>query len=267
MVDVQKAIEIIQSHGTDVQKSRLAYILGKSSNTSIVEQYLEKFQLPSGGFPYNQKLGNPYCLSVTTSMMKIMAELKLMDTPLCERTVTFVNSVQNDSGYWDENPELEPLNPPFWDKPGDLNTQLWITGALADTLTRLRQGSSFHVAKAADFLLKHRMPSGAFKGFRHTTWLAIAVLAPLRGQNDHTIQSALGVLGSFGDWETNDLNWALDCLFWGGILAANEVVSALLARLQALQRPDGYWKSSDNADDLASQTLESLINLAHFSCI
>jgi len=267
MVDSQKAIEIIQSHGTDVQQCRLACILGKRTNTSIVERHIEELQLPSGGFPYENKPGNPYCLSVTTSMMKIMAELKLRGTRQCKRTIAFVNSVQNDSGYWDENPALESLDSPFWDKPGDLNSQLWLTGALADTLTRLRQGSSFHVTKAVDFLIKHRMSSGAFKGFRHTTWLAIAVLAPRRGENDYMIQSALSVLGSFGDWEASDLNWALDCLFWGGIPATNEVVSMLLAKLLALQRPDGYWKSSDNPDDLVSQTLESLINLTHFSRI
>lgn len=265
MVDAQKALAIVQTHGTEVQQCRLTYVLDECSDTSVVEKHLEELQLTDGSFPYEKKPGSPYCLSVTTSMMKIMAELKLIYTPLCERTVTFVNSIQHDAGYWDENPALESLDPPFWDKPGEINTQLWLTGALADTLTRLRQGSSFHVAKAADFLLKHRKASGAFKGFRHTTWLAIAVLAPRRGYDDQVIRGALSALGSFGDWEANDLNWALNCLYWGGIPVTHEVVSTLLAKLMDLQRPDGHWKSSEDPNDLVSQTLESLINLTHYA--
>ncbi len=128
-----KAIGIVKRKGSKEQQARLALILEESQDTSEIVKFLQDLQLPEGGFPYQRKLGNPYCLSPTSMMMKIMAETKLRTKPVCQRTIGFVKSIQHSQGYWDENPVLASYNPPFWDQPGQLVTQLWLTGAIADT--------------------------------------------------------------------------------------------------------------------------------------
>ncbi|MFW9984425.1 MAG: hypothetical protein ACFFCB_06835 [Candidatus Odinarchaeota archaeon] len=262
-----KAIGIVKRKGSKEQQARLALILEESQDTSEIVKFLQDLQLPEGGFPYQRKLGNPYCLSPTSMMMKIMAETKLRTKPVCQRTIGFVKSIQHSQGYWDENPVLASYNPPFWDQPGQLVTQLWLTGAIADTLTRLGEGSSPEVQKASAFLLKYRRKDGRFEGPLLVTWLAIAVLAPTRGFNDPIVQSALAILNQHTDWDATDLSWALECLYWAGVKKDNSVVQHLITTLISLQRPEGHWLSSDNPDDVVSMTLQCLIVLKQFGCI
>jgi len=264
MADVRKALKLVNELGSEVQRCRLAYMLGESTDRSPVERHLEQLQLPSGGFPYQDHPGNPYCLSSTGRALKIMVEMGLADTPLCQRTADFVESLQHPDGHWEENPQLVQLKPPFWDRPGDKNTNLWLTGNLADQLTRLGRGDTLTVDSAASFLLRHRRPDGSFQGFRHTTWLAIAVLAPRLGLKDPVVTSALGALGSFRDWDAPSLTWALECLHWAGVPHSHSVSTSLLRQLEELQRPDGYWKSPDNPQDKVTSTLEALIVLKYY---
>jgi len=266
-VDVAKALELVRSKGDVVQRCRLAYVLGESRDAIPVRRHLERLQLPEGGFPYKDKLGNPYSLSVMGAKLPILGELDLSDTALCKRLVGFLVSVQYSDGSWDENPALpafvgEPM--PLWDTPGDLNTQLWITADLAGGLLRLGQAAT-SVRKATEYLLKHRKPDGAFEGFRHTTWLAVPLLARERGIRDPMLRTALTTLKGFGDWDATDLTWALDSLHAAGLPANHEVVAALLTQLEELQEGDGHWKSADNPDDPVAQTLETLIVLHHYN--
>jgi hypothetical protein len=247
-----------------MEQIRLAYTLGERHEKSVVERFIEDLQLPGGGFPFLRKQGNPFSLNVTCTILGTMAELGLHETPACQKVVDFLSRVQCPEGQFDENPELNAFNPPFWDTPGDLHTQLWLTGALADNLTRLGYGGSTTVARAAGFLLSHRQVDGSFQGFRHTTWLAVAVLAPRLGVKDKIIQEAMKIIGGFHDLEPTDLTWVLDCLFHGGISGDHSVVADLLNQLESLQRPDGSWLSSDHPKDLVCQTLGTLIVLRSY---
>ncbi|MFX1475403.1 MAG: prenyltransferase/squalene oxidase repeat-containing protein [Promethearchaeota archaeon] len=261
MVEFQKAISLIRTQGSQVDQIRLACALGEAYDKSIVERLIDDLQLPEGGFPFLRKQGNPYSLNVTCAVMANMTELGLNDTPACRKLVDFLARIQCPEGCFDENPELEAFSPPFWDRPGDLKTQLWLTGALADNLTRLRYGESSTVARAADFLLSHRNEDGSFQGFRHTTWLATAVLGPRLRIGDKIIRDAIKVIGGFHDLDGTDLTWVLDCLFHAGIPRDHQVVANLLERLEALQRPNGSWLSTDHPEDLVCQTLGTLIVL------
>jgi hypothetical protein len=265
-VDIKKALQLIRLKGDAVQRCRIAYVLGKSQDTLPVRQHLQELQLPEGGFPYKNRPGSPYSLSTTGAKMPILAELGLSDTTLGKRLVAFLVSIQHRDGYWDENPALPgfvrgPM--PFWDTPGDLNTQLWITGDLAGGLLRLGQ-ADHSVQKATEYLLQHRKLNGTFQGFHHTTWLAVPLLAHQRGLDDSMVQGALNVLRRFVDWDATDLTWALESLYSAGLSARHEGVAALLVQLEGLQEPDGRWKSADSPDDPVAQTLETLIVLSHF---
>jgi len=265
-VDITKALQLVRAKGDAMQRCQLAYVLGESRDAIPARRHLEKLQLPEGGFPYKNKPGNPYSLSITGAKMPILAELDLSDTPLCKRLVEFLVSLQHPEGYWDENPALpafvgEPM--PFWDTPGDLSTQLWITGDLAGGLLRLGQAAA-SVRKATEYLLRHRKPDGAFQGFRHTTWLAVPLLARQRSIRDTMLLAALTALMRFADWDATDLTWALESLCTAGLPAHHEAVAALLTQLEGFQEPDGRWKSADNPDDPVVQTLETLIVLHHY---
>jgi len=265
MVDTAKAVKIVRELGNEVQLCRLAYALGESSDTTPVESYLEGLELAGGGFPYQDQPGNPYCLASTGRALKLMVEMGLAESSLCQRTADFVEQLQHPEGYWEENPQLAQLKPPFWDRPGDKNTNLWLTGDLADQLTRLGRGDSLTVDSAASFLLRHRRPDGTFQGFRHTTWLAIAVLAPRLGLEDPIVTGALGALASFRDWDAPSLTWALDCLHWAGVPSSHSVPASLLRQLEELQRPEGHWKSPDNPQDKVTPTLEAIILLKRYN--
>lgn len=265
MVDIKRALQLIRLKGDAVQRCRLAYALGQSKDTLPVERHLEQLQLPEGGFPYKNSPGSPYSLSITGAKMPMLAELDLSDAPLCKRLVRFLVSIQHPEGYWDENPALPasvggPM--PFWDTPGDLNTQLWITGDLAGGLLRLGHGAAC-VQQATEYLLRHRKPDGTFQGFRHTTWLAVPLLARQRGVDDPMVQGAVKALRRLPDWDATDLTWALESLHCAGLPARHEAVAALLTQLEGLQEPDGRWKSADNPGDPVAQTLETLIVLSH----
>jgi hypothetical protein len=197
-------------------------------------------------------------------MMKIMAETKLGQTPICERTVNFVKRIQHPDGFWDENPALISYNPPFWDQPGQLITQLWLTGALADTLTRLEEGASQEVERARKFLLQYRQDDGRFKGPLITTWLAIAVFAPAKGVNDPIVETALAILKQHTNWEAPDLSWALECLYWAGIPKDNPTITQLLSMLISQQKPDGYWEATDESTNPVQTILQCLIVLKQF---
>ncbi len=264
MVDFQKAITLIKAQGNQIDKIRLARALGASYEKGILERHIDDLQLPGGGFPFLRKQGNPYSLNVTCVVMGYMAELGLNDTPACQKLVTFLSKIQYSDGRFDENPELNAFNPPFWDKPGNLNTQLWLTGALADNLTRLGFRESRMVTQAANFLLSHRRDDGSFQGFRHTNWLAVAVLGPRLGIDDKIIDSTIKVIGDFHDLDGTDFAWVLDCLFHAGIPEDNQVVKRLLDQLESLQKPNGSWLSSDHPEDLVCQTLGTLIVLRSY---
>ena len=267
MVDFEKAKKLVDEHGKEVEKRRLDYVLGLTDDTTLVVKYLEDLQLPQGGFPYKGEPGNPYCLSKTSALMKVMAELELGRTPLVQRTITFLATNQYSDGRWNQNPELLKFDLPFWNRPDDEHTQLWHTGALADHMIRLGYRDHPGIKRAADFILRYRKTDGVFQGFRHSTWLAVAVLGALRGPEDPLVQKTVDALTHFKDWDTGDLTWALDCLYWGGIAADDSLVTKLLDELESIQEPDGCWKSVAEPDDPAVQTLETLIVLKQFNRI
>lgn len=267
MVEVEKAINLVKTQGNPIQRARLTYILGEADHREKVEKFLQELQLSNGGFPYQRKRKNPYCLSVTSGMMKWMAELRLVKTPVCQRTIIFVKGLQHSEGFWDENPALTPFNPPFWDRSGELNTQLWITGAIAEHLIRLEKRIGPEVVRAGDFLLGHRKQDGSFQGFQHTTWLAIGVLTPRLGLDDVIIQTALKALEKYRDWEPTNLNWALNSLYWALVPPNHKVATKLLDMLKKQQRGDGSWTAEVDPKDKVSETLESLITLVQYGII
>jgi hypothetical protein len=267
LVDFEKAKNLVDEHGKEIEKHRLNYVLGITDDATPVIEYLEDLQLPQGGFPYRGEPGNPYCLSKTSALMKVMAELDLGKAPVVQRTIAFLTTIQLSDGRFNQNPELLKYDLPYWNRPDDENTQIWHTGALTDHMLRLGYKHHPGIKRAADFLLRYRKPDGVFQGFRHSTWLAIAVLGSLRGSDDPLVRKSLDALNKFGDWDAGDLTWALDCLFWGGISANHGLVERMLDELETFQESNGSWKSVTDPDDPAVQTLETLIVLKQFNRI
>jgi len=91
------------------------------------------------------------------------------------------------------------------------------------------------------------------------------VLGGLRGPDDPLVNKTLDALTRFKDWDTSDLTWALDCLYWGGIPSDQSIVVGMLDELESFQEKDGRWKSIGEPDDPAVQTLETLIVLKQFN--
>jgi len=135
-MDTEKAISFVRAKGNNLEQARLNKILGDEFNTEDVLNGFRVLQNPDGGFPYLDKKGYPSCLSNTSQALHSLIEFDLMDSELAVRAIEFLYANQTEQGSWEENPQIKPLDPPFWDLPGDPKTTTWLTADITDILIR-----------------------------------------------------------------------------------------------------------------------------------
>ena len=159
-MDVQKAMKFVEENGTELEKYRLHYLLGKERDNKVPLRYLRQLQNNDGGFPYENEKGKVSCTSNTNVNLSLMIELGLAKSNVCRKTVEYLLRVQGRDGSWDENEEIKQYNPPFWNLPGDPKTKMWLTADVCNYLIQLNYRESEAVKKASEFLLKNRDVEG-----------------------------------------------------------------------------------------------------------
>lgn len=260
-MDVQKAINFIEKNGTELEKYRLNYLLGRERNDEVPLRYLRRIQNDDGGFPYENEKGKASCISKTSVKLNLMIELGLTESDVCRKTVEYLLRVQGRDGGWDENYEIKQYNPPFWDLPGDPKTRMWLTADMCNYLIQLGHGESEAVKKAAEFLLKNRDAEGRFAGFMHSTWISVAVFGQLRGSDSKVVKKALKVIErniSRIEDGAADFIWCLECFHATGISKDVPVVRKCIDRVIRLQRENGAWTSEDGEKYNVSTTINAL---------
>ena len=256
VLNVQKASVFVENNGTEIEKYRLSFLLGKERDDRIPLTYLKGLQNSDGGFPYNNQKDRPSCINATCVDLSLVIELGLESSDVSRKVVDYLFKVQRNDGSWTENEEIKQYDPPFWDLPNDLNTTMWLTANTASLLMQLGYRNSRVVEKAAEFLLMNRDNSGKFAGFLLSTVISIEVFAKLKGKDSDIVKEVLKILEE--NAEKIDSTWCLESLHIAGISAENPVAGKCIEKLVAAQENDGSWKSGDEKESAVYNTLNAL---------
>ena len=266
-MDVQKAIRFVEENGTELEKYRLDYLLGKMRDDAGPLRYFREIQNDDGGFPYEDEKGKLSSVNSTNVNLSLMIELGLTKSDVCRKTLEYLMSVQGEDGSWDENQAINQYNPPFWNMPGDLKTKMWLTASVTSHLIQLGYRESAAVRRATQFLLENRSEEGAFFGFLHSTWISVGVFGQLEGADSEVVKKALKVLEkNINRMEdgTSDFVWCLECFYVAGISKENCVAKKCIERLIKLPRENGAWASADGEKYAVSNTINTLRVLKMF---
>jgi len=260
-LDVQRAMGFVEENGTELERYRLSYLLGKERDDKVPLSYLRELQNDDGGFPFNKEKGKLSSVNSTAANLSLMIELGLTGSDVCRKTVEYLMSVQGEDGSWDEASAISQYNPPFWDTPGDLKTKMWLTANIVNHLVQLGYRESEAVRKATRFLLSNRDEEGKFEGFLHSTWIAVGVFGQLEGADSEVVKKALRVIerniDRIEDGAT-DFIWCLECFHAAGISKDHPVVKKCLERVIELQGEDGAWASADGEKHTVSTMINAL---------
>ena len=246
-MNIDAAARYIRTHGDVLDNAKLSQTLQEPFDKDEVLEGFSELQNPDGGFPYMDRKGFPSCLSNTSMALRNLTQIGLVDSDQTSRAVQFLLDRRSPEGSWEENSKIAPLEPPFWDMPGDTRTTTWLTADISDVLIRSGLADDEVLNKAAEFLKKGQAPDGRFRGFINATWIAVAVFGK-HGLNDWRVwQDALSYLETENTegWEATGITWCLDCLTQGGVDTSSEFWSGLYERLSSLQLEDGSWDSAD----------------------
>ena len=166
-MDFERAVHFAKTHGDELQRYRVDFHFNDIRDDEIPLNYYRRRQEAKGGFPYDLEPGNLISTNETTGILGMLAELDLSKSDVAKKAIDYILSIQSRDGSWDEGQEIKELNPLPWDKPGELNTRLWLTALTAANLVNLEKGDLEAVMRAADFLLQHRDESGRFQGLHN----------------------------------------------------------------------------------------------------
>ncbi|MBS7632835.1 hypothetical protein KEJ15_04330 [Candidatus Bathyarchaeota archaeon] len=242
-VNVEKAVEYVKQYGEEVEIVRLKHFLG-DMNLSEAEKILSKYQLPNGGWYYEDDPTKTVSIGASNIWLRVLLELELKHTPILKRTATFLIEHQNADGSWYELKEKLEKSPQAWLNPDIMDNRLWFTISL--TVFLMASGFESHPAikKSSNYLLKWWDEHKQFRVTWWPYWAGIAFFANTRG----TESEAFSVCHFYtkkrlDQYDSFHLGWILDMCTLGNLPSSDPLVKASLDRLEALQGPDGAWNS------------------------
>src|SRR5438876_412828 len=110
-------IAYIQENGDELERARLAGLLGRSRAEPKVARSLLARQNEDGGFPYGLIQGRPSAITATATAMQWMHHLRLLPSYV-ERATGYLLTVQRPDGAWEESPAALRFDPPALIRPG-----------------------------------------------------------------------------------------------------------------------------------------------------
>jgi len=254
-------MSFVGDNGTELEKYRLNYLLGKERDDEVPLSYLRELQNSDGGFPYDNEKRKLSSVNKTVVNLSLMIELELAESEVCRKTLDYLTRAQDEDGSWDENHAVNQYNPPFWNTPGDLKTKMWLTASILGCLIQLGYRDSEAVRKGTRFLLENRDEQGKFFGFLHSTWISVGVFGQLEGVGSEIVKKALEVIERNLDRledGAGDVIWCLECFYAAGISKDIPMVRRCIDRVIDLQRQDGAWTSGDGEKYSVSTTINAL---------
>ncbi len=260
------AIAYIEESGDELERARLAGLLGRPQPEPRIARTLAVRQNEDGGYPYGMIPGRPSAIGATVAGLQWLHDLRLTTGGIVERAVGYLLSVQRPEGTWDETPAVMKFDPPRALRPGLLGGRLHSTALVAFWLARVIGPGHDTVARACKALRAQRWSEWPVDEPVGTTVLITAVGALVEGPTGPMASGGLGVLsGRAADvWTGETMADLLSAVAVTRIAPDQPLVTGAIARLRAAQRPDGGWTSDQSRDrdvDLSLRALGALLAL------
>lgn len=259
-----RAIAYIQENGDELERGRLAGLLGRERPDSKVVRALVTRQNDDGAFPYQMVAGRPSAVSATATALQWMADLRLLRSPQAERAGAYLLTVQRPDGTWEESPALVKFDPPPLVRPGHDAGRIYCTALSAFWLGRLVGPAHESVQRAFSHLRSSRDGGWPEDEPVQTTVLVTAVSAMAGGTTSRLAAAGMEILGRVAPeaWSPDRLADLLGALYAAGLTADEPQISLDLQRLLQMQRDDGGWTSeygSDRDVDLSLRAFGALL--------
>ena len=250
------AIQFIRSNAAPLELARLDFLLHEQPASAAVVAELASSQRMDGGFsPF--WAADYSSLDATCFRMAQARQLGIpFDAPVIVAALRCIAQRQKADGSWEEDPAVATIAPP-WAKPGELPATLYLTA----NCTYWLSGCPEYVTesrRAASFLITHQEQNGHLPSFLHTHWLAAGAWLQL-GMIQPAMLAVDYVGNRFEELVASHLAWLITTLIPAGLPAEHGLITQALARLGALQQPDGHWQSEDGSDFDVNTTLEALL--------
>lgn len=244
------AIAYVQENGDELERARLAGLLGRSRAEPKVARSLLARQNEDGGFPYGLIQGRPSAITATATAMQWMYNLRLLPSSYVERATAYLLTVQRPDGAWEESPAVLRFDPPALVRPGVPMARTYCTALAAAWMARLLGSRHDSVTRAATYLRASRDGGWPAEEPAHVTAQVAAALLMVDGPSSAATSAGLDALRRLAPevWTADRLADSLNSLYLAGLSADDPFVAAGLPRLLTLQRPDGGWSSEHGAD-------------------
>lgn len=259
-----RAVAFIRDAGDELERGRLAGLLGREQPDPKVLRVLATRQNEDGGFPYQMISGRPSAVTSTATALQWLHEIRHAASPQVERAVAFLLTVQRPDGALEESPALVKYDPPPFARPGHGAGRMYATVLTACWLARLLGPRHESVQRAAAVVRAGRESSWPEDEPVQITTLAVALVAMLDGPAAPTTKAGLEALSRLPAeaWSADRLADLAGAFYTVGFGADEPLAAWALRRLLALQRDDGGWSSEHGADrevDLSLRALGALL--------
>lgn len=263
---LSRAISFIEENGDDVERARLAGLLGRFPPEPRTLRTLTSRQRDDGGFPYGMIPGRPSSVTATARALQWIEDLRMPSSPPGQRAVTFLLMVQRPDGAWDESPAVVKFDPPPAVRPGTTFARRYCTGVAALALARMLGRGSDAVAHAAEFLRAHRDGAVGVDELAETAALVTALLMMADGRESVAAADGAEALSRVPAemWTADRLAAALAAFHTAGFSADEPMASWAIRRLLDLQSAAGGWSSMHGPDHDVEVSLDVLSMLSAF---
>jgi len=254
------AVAYVQENGDELERARLAGLLGRSRAEPKVARSLLARQNEDGGFPYGLIHGRPSSITATATAMQWLQNLRLLPSSYVERTTGYLLTVQRPDGAWEESPAVLRYDPPALARPGVPLGRIYCTALAASWMARLLGSRHDSVMRAATCLRTSRNGGWPAEEPAHVTAQVAAALLMVEGPSSAAAAAGLDALRRLAPeaWTADRLADSLHALYLAGLPADDPYVASGSARLLSLQRPDGGWSSEHGADRDVDLSLRAL---------
>ncbi len=258
------AIAYIQESGDEVERARLAGLLGRDRPEPKVVRTLGIRQNEDGGYPYGMIPGRPSAIVSTATGFQWMQDLRLSSAAFAARAVGYLLTVQRPEGAWEESPAVIKYEPPHHVRPGASVARTYCTGLATFWLARLAGPRHDAVVRAGNYLRAQRDGGWPANEPVPASALVTAALALIEGADAPVVTAGTNALSRLPAemWTADWLAEMLTALHAARFTSDNPLVAWSLRQLQAAQRADGGWSSDQGADrdvDLSLRALGTLL--------
>lgn len=265
---VDEAVEFINAFGSEFQKNYYRTLFG-DSNMDQTLKHLEKFQNTDGGWvqidpDYNGSVSSVVC---TMTAFGKLERLKIIDSPLIDRSKEYLQKIQGADGCWDEPDEILDFDPPYWYYPRIKENKIWFTnGMLRYIISRCPDEDMITKAKK---YLKTFWLGDKFPGYDHNDWMGIVSFFNSKDSNEQLIWDTClnNLKKNINRYDLADVIWTLESCYFINLPKHEPVVEKALHLLMDGQLEDGGFGTGYGEFQRVDATIEALDSLANYGMI